>query len=111
MNQNPYTRKNFYKDLISALIVAGLIAACVSAKAQTISKDTAKFPPLMLIDSVPSATSLTYSLNSFPKLYIVDWSKIKTFNDFKNVMQALNIYVSADFKNFKKLKKYLIESK
>jgi hypothetical protein len=48
---------------------------------------------------------------SFPKMYKIDWSKIKTFSDLKSVMQGFNFYITDDTKNFKKIKKFLIIAK
>lgn len=92
------------------LILPALLFLTVIAEGQ-MKIDTTKFK--LSDTSVTSSliASPGFAFNSFPKMYIVDWTKIKTFADLKNVMEATYIYISADFKNFSKLKKYLIESK
>lgn len=52
-----------------------------------------------------------FTVMRMPKYYTVNWDSVKTVDDIKILMKALNIQVSDNVNNFKEIKKYLTESK
>jgi general stress protein CsbA len=100
------------------ITLALILIVSIGVKAQTAKKDTTTAFKLTCdtckttADFISDTSKhLTITAAAFPKMYIINWSRITSLRDLKLVMQCWNIQISDNIKNFKQIKKYLIEAK
>lgn len=109
------------------LIIIGILSLPFLAQGQTKQYPYHMQDSTMVCDSCPDSyrdsvrlSNLTTEYSSGQLIgfelshhiyYNIDWRKVKTLKDLKAILSAMNIQFSSGLKNFKSIKKYLIEVK